>query len=122
MAYRPRARKSAPKGVPDHEAESVSVKAFKFSDVDKFPRSKTHGGQQITASGDIEVKVKRGLFGKNKDVRPEPGAILVGSSPDQQVTVTARRIEKQNSDNDGRKIVSASSGVKIFGRLRRRSG
>ena len=122
MAYRPRAKKTAPQGKPDHEAESVRILSSEAGDIDKFPRSKTHGGQSIRASGNIEVEVKRGLSGKDREARPEHGAVLVGERPDQQIVVTARRIEKQGAGIDGREVTSASMAVRIFGRLRRRSG
>lgn len=83
-----------------------------------FPRSGVHGGNWFRAKGDVEVKVKRPLPGKDKDVRPEAGTVLEGNGT--EIVVTGRRVVKGKNKVDGKDIGFASKGVRIFGRLRRR--
>lgn len=120
MSSGPRVKKTQSGKKPDYEAKVVKVKADEISKPDYFPRSKVHGGNWFRAKGDVEVKVKVGYPGKDRDVRPESGTVLEGK--DTEVVVTGRYVDKDRNKVDGKEVGSASGGVRIFGRLRRRSG
>ncbi|MFT0899435.1 hypothetical protein [Candidatus Methanoprimaticola sp. MG2] len=115
---RPRAKRSESGRKPDHEAESVEVRADIIDKPDYFPRSGVHGGNWFRAKGDVVIEVNRSLPGKDKDVRPETGTVLEGE--DTEVIVTGRRVDKKSVKKNGKDIGTASGGVRIFGRLRRR--
>ncbi len=104
---------------PDHEAESIVVKANRITDHGYFHRSNTHGGNRMVAEGDVEVEVKKQHPGnRDKEVRPDPGTILTGPGEDTEISIEARRLGKINRES-GRDIRTASKGVSIFGKLRR---
>lgn len=108
---------------PDHEAESirVSAKEVRKEKDSYFPRSKTHGGNHLTAKGDVKIEIRRPIDNSDSDTRPGSGSVLVGSDPDKEVRITARRVDKKKETKDGREIGTASGGVRIFGKLRRKS-
>ena len=105
---------------PDHEAESLTVKADGISKPEKIYRNARHNGNRMTAGGHVSVLIKKQKSerGSDPDFRPEKGTILVGRK-DQRITVEAKRIVKQGSEG-GQHVVSASKDVRIFGKLRRR--
>lgn len=111
-----------PRRKPDHEAESVRVKANEIDDPKPFVRSKTHGGNRSVAKGNIEIRIVKQHPGTgDKEKRPERGAVLEGPGKDSEITIESRRIEKhgRSKDGTGREAATASMGVGIFGRLRR---
>ena len=93
------------------------MKADVIDKPEYFPRSGVHGGNWFRAKGDVEIKVKKSLPGKDKNARPETGAVLEGE--DTEVIVTGRFVKKDRNKVDGKEVGSASGGVRIFGRLRR---
>lgn len=104
---------------PDHEAESIVVKANRITNQGYFHRSNTHGGNRMVAKGDVEVEIKKQHPGnRDKGVRPDPGTTLIGPGGDTEVTIEARRPGRINRV-PGRDIATASKGVRIFGKLRR---
>lgn len=104
---------------PDHEAESIVIRADRIDEEGYFPRSNTHGGNRVTAKGDVEIEIRKQHPGaKDKDVRPEPGTILVGKGKETEVTVEARRFGKIDRASK-RQVGTASKRVEIFGKLKR---
>lgn len=119
MSSGPRVKRTQSGRKPDHEADSIRVKADSIKGPEYFPRSKVHGGNWLRAKGDVEVDIRKSLPGKDKEVRPESGTILEGK--DTEIVVTGRYVGKDKNKVDGKEVGSASGGVRIFGRLRRRS-
>ena len=118
MPSKPRSKRSESDLKPDHEAESIEVRADVIDGPEYFPCSRTHGGNWIRAKGDVEVEVRRSVPGRNKDVRPDPGTVLEGK--DTEVVVTGRSVFKKSVRKNGKDVGTASGGVRIFGKLRRR--
>lgn len=120
MPSKPRSKISESGRKPDHEADAVEVRANEISKSGYFPRSKVHGGNWFRAKGDVEVDIRKSLPGKDKEVRPDVGTVLEGK--DAEIVVTGRRVLKKPDKKNGKDVGTASGGVRIFGRLRRRSG
>lgn len=115
--------KSLVKGLkPDHQADSVVVKAAEIDGPEYIPRTKTHGGNVILAKGGVEIVINKGLSGKDRRGRPDTNDVLVSDNEDQTVEVSGRFAKKKNKKTDGKEVASVSKNVWIFGRLRRRSG
>ena len=120
MSSGPRVKKTQSGRKPDYEADSIRVKAKTIEGPKYFPRSKVHGGNWLRAKDDIEVDIRKSLPGKDKDVRPESGTVLEGKNA--EIIITGRYAGKDKNKVDGKEVGTASGGVRIFGRLRRRSG
>lgn len=107
---------------PDHQADSVVVKAAEIYGPEYIPRTKTHGGNVILAKGGVEIVINKGLSGKDRRGRPDTKDILVSDDEDQTVEVSGRYADKKDKKKDGKEIANVSRNVWIFGRLRRRTG
>ena len=105
---------------PDHEAESVVIKADKIDEPRIMYRNKTHNGNYTNAKGNVSIFINRKHFeSKDDDFRPGNGVVLEGD-PDQKIRIEAKRIEKHSKISEGQQTGSASKDVRIFGKLRRR--
>jgi hypothetical protein len=107
------------RGKPDHEAESISVRADSIEKPEKIYRNAKHNGNRTSAKGNVEIKVNRQKPENNADeiFRPRPGTILKGGE-EESVIIESKRIQKQGRHN-GKDVANASRDVRIFGKLRR---
>lgn len=105
---------------PDHEAADIEFSADHIAKPGYYPRSKTDGGNRTTAKGNIKVHIRKQHHGSSdRSRRPDSGTILEAPGSDSEVEISARRINKPRSKN-GQMSSTASGGVEIFGKLRRR--
>ena len=99
---------------PDHEAAEIEFSADHIERPKYYPRSKTDGGNRTIAKGNVKIGIrKQHPNSKDKDRRPE------ASGDSAEIEISARRINKPRKRNN-RDSSTASGGVEIFGRMRKR--
>ncbi len=105
---------------PDHEAAEIEFSADHIERPKYYPRSKTDGGNRTIAKGNVKIGIrKQHPNSKDKDRRPDGGSILEASGDSAEIEISARRINKPRKRNN-RDSSTASGGVEIFGRMRKR--